>query len=313
MKDKFALYQKVRDRLTQQLEQYGVAFWKPKVGSNVIRILPNWDDPSREFFKSAFIHWNVGENDKKIICPSPDGKTGCPVCEYVQQLLNSDLEEDLKEAKKLIRRERFACNVLDPATGKVSVFEMGPQLFKDIMFMFTDGDYGEMESLEEGRNLKIERTGTGPLDTKYSAFPAAKATKVDKKFMEEVTDLDVIYKPHSLSDIEKTLMGDAEEYTRTGAGEEEYVEEFEDAPVKNGKQTSSPGLPTYVPHVDPKDAEDEVAFLDDEVEGEVVQEEEEKPKVAPRPKLKKAEDAPAPSRAASIRDRIQAMREKRKA
>lgn len=236
--DKHEFYRQQRDRLSQQLDSQGVRYWKPKIGTNTIRILPNWSDPvGREFFKQVFIHWNVGEEKKKVVCPSTEGRTDCPICAYVKDLYESKNEDDLKEARELARRERFACNVLDMSgqSEGIAVFELGPQLFRDILWMFTDGDYGDLDDLKNGRNIKIERVGQGKMDTRYSAFPAGKSTEVPAELLDKVPDLDVIYKCFSNDEIERFLVGDSEERTKVGAGGEtpnnlEEEEEFA-APV----------------------------------------------------------------------------------
>ena len=251
------LYRRYKERLTQQLESRGVRFWKPKSGTNTIRILPNWRSPNEPFFKQVFAHWNVGENKKKIVCPSTEGRTDCPICTFVEELYKSGLPEDVEQARSLARRERYACNVLDLSgqTEGIAVFEMGPQLFRDILWMFTDGEYGDLDDPETGRPIKIERTGTGLKDTRYSAFPAARPVPLqDKSILENLPNLDEIYKPLSAEEIEKVLLGDAEAFTQVGAEEEEVEVDEETAPTEPAVEFVAPPVRPVTPKPVPQEA-----------------------------------------------------------
>lgn len=250
--DRQEFYKQYRDKLSQRLDSQGVRWWKPKVGTNVIRILPSWKGRQFEFFKLAYVHWNVGENQNKVTCPTTEGKDNfCPICAYVEELYNSGLDEDVIEAKKIVRKERYACNILDRSgqTEGVAVYEMGPKLFRDILFLFTDGDYGEVDDPKVGRDIKIVREGTGLLDTKYSPYPAAKESQIDEKLLNDVFDLDVVYKPMTGEEIEAVLVGDAEERTTVGvpaespdeAVNQQFVEKLPPpAPVEEKKETAPP-------------------------------------------------------------------------
>ena len=311
--DKQEFYRQYRDRLTQQLDSQGVRWWKPKVGTNVIRILPSWKGLESEFFKQVFVHWNIGENQKKVTCPStptaehPQGRKDCPVCAYVEELYNSGIEEDVAEARKISRRERFACNILDRSgqTEGIAVYEMGPQLFRDILFMFTDGDYGELDNLKAGRDLKIVREGTGMTDTKYSAYPAANPSEVPEDVMNQLNDIDVIYTPPTVEAIETVMLGDAEEQTQVGApaeapdevgGKQEFVET---PPVEEKKEEAPPEPEPEKKEEEPKKEEEKKKAPKEETPPPT----EAKEEVVPKSKQA--------SRGAKLRERIQKLRDQR--
>lgn len=245
MPTRLELLRSLKERINQQLEQSGVRYWKPKVGSNSIRILPNWTgDPSGLFFKAIYAHWNVGESEgkkKKVICPSTDGRTDCPICQLVEELYKSGVAEDEKEARSMARRERFVVNVLDLNSQNmydVLVYEMGPQLFKDILFMFTDGEFGDLDSPTEGRTIKIERSGTQLMDTRYIVMPSARPSSIDMKLVKELTNLDHVFKPLSAEAIEKILLG--------GAPDQASQEE-EETFIPLGTKTAEPEAPAPAP------------------------------------------------------------------
>lgn len=252
--DKQEFYKQYRDRLSQKLDSAGVRWWKPKVGTNVIRILPSWKGRQFEFFKPVYVHWNVGENKNKVFCPTTEGKDEfCPICAYVEELYNSGLEEDVAEAKEISRRERYACNILDRSgqSEGVAVYEMGPKLFRDILFLFTDGDYGEVDDPKTGRDIKIVREGTGMMDTKYSPYPAANTSQIDEKILNDAYDLDVVYKPLSGEELEAALVGDTEDRTSVAtpaeAPDEAINQDFVETPPAEEKKEPAPEVKTEVP------------------------------------------------------------------
>jgi len=115
---------------------------------------------------------------------------------------------------------------------------MGPQLFKDILFMFTDGEFGDLDSPTEGRTIKIERSGTQLMDTRYIVMPSARPSSIDMKLVKELTNLDHVFKPLSAEAIEKILLG--------GAPDQASQEE-EETFIPLGTKTAEPEAPAPAP------------------------------------------------------------------
>jgi len=200
--DKREVYRKAYEELQRKLEGGGIPWWRPKVGKNYVRILPNWKDPNNVFYKRVYVHWNVGENNRKVVCRKTLGEDElCPICDFVSELLQSSDSDDVKYGQAMGQTERFAMNILDgyDLERGVQVFECGRGLFQSILWMFTDGDYGDLDDWKTGRYIVIERVGTGMTDTRYNCMPSGKETPIDpKEFQPRLWDLDEVYAPAEL-------------------------------------------------------------------------------------------------------------------
>jgi hypothetical protein len=146
---------------------------KPKI-NYVVRILPNVhvNDGLDEPWLEAFAHIFTRPNGKKAytICPTSNGKEHkCPICEksraFWAKVNNgeaSKAEEDIARAYN--RKPRFYVNVLvvdDPRkgteedqTGKVLVWEVGPQVFEKFKDAFFEQKLAFYD-VAEGYNFNV--------------------------------------------------------------------------------------------------------------------------------------------------------------
>jgi len=212
--DRREVYRRLFRDLKRKREEGGIPWWRTQVGKNMVRILPNWKNPKLAFYKQVLVHWNVGENERKLNCRRMLGEDAdCPICDFVDELRKSSSVEDIRYGDSMACDERYAMNILDGSDkDKLArgpqVFECGRGLFQDILWMFTEGDFGDLDDYKEGRYILIERTGTGQKDTRYSVMPAAKESPVDPDVIKEkINDLDEVYKPMSVDDIVAILEG----------------------------------------------------------------------------------------------------------
>jgi len=262
VEDKREIYRREFENLKRKLEDGGV-WWRPQVGKNMIRILPNWRNPSDVFYKKVYVHWNVGENQRKVVCRKTlDERESCPVCEFVEELLRSSSADDVRYGEAMQQAERYAMNILDGSDLErgPQVFECGRGLFQDILWMFTDGDYGDLDDYREGRYILIERTGTGMTDTRYSTMPAANPAPVDPEAIaDQLNDLDQLYMPLPVEDIVAILEGEEPGETQRRSEEqaaEELVAEEEAPPAVPPKKPSTVKAPTDSRVVTPPSEED---------------------------------------------------------
>lgn len=250
------MLQKEAESLRGKGEKPNINFWAPKSGvKSVIRILPHKDyakNPEAVFFKKIRVHWGVGPEKRRLICRSTIGER-CPVCDFVQSLLNSSRKEDVPLAKELVAQDRYVMNIVDvsePDKG-VQVFECGRGLFNDILQLFLDEEYGDMDSLENGRNIKIERTGTTKFDTRYMVMPVAERSRVNPRVMEKVYDLDAIYKPMSEEEMIAVLEGNTEPDVELTPEDEPLIEIIQNVGPRGPLQSApSPSpSPSSVPEI----------------------------------------------------------------
>jgi len=212
-------------RISEARQRAGLNWWRPKVGSNIVRILPHWSKGvGALFYKSIRRHFGIGPENGNIICRKTDGKDqDCPICDYVQELRNSGKKEDATAASDMGSKERFVVNVIDrnnPQDG-VQIWEMGVMLFNDILALFLDREWGKIDSLTEGRYVKVKRTGEGKFDTRYFPTPAPNITKVDPAVMKKAHNLDEIFKTPTVDEVFGMLEGEEPEPEK-----EEDVSEF---------------------------------------------------------------------------------------
>jgi len=216
----------------KQRDKTPVNFWNPKPGvKSVIRILPGKDyltNPESIFFKKIKVHWGVGPEKRRVMCrqtlTQQKEPVYCPVCEWAASLQNSNKKEDVVLGKELQAQDRYVMNIIDIAEPEkgVQIFECGKGLFNDILQLFLDEEYGDIDDLNTGRNVKIERVGSTKFDTRYSVMPAAQQSRVNPRVMEKVYDLDVLYKVPEVDELVAILEGRGEDEI----GEQEASDDF---------------------------------------------------------------------------------------
>ena len=180
---------------------------KPKV-NYVLRILPNvhinegMDEP---WFES-FVHIFTRSNGKKVYtpCPTSNGKEHkCPICEKARTYwakVNggeaSKAEEDLARAYN--RKQRYHLNVLvvdDPRkgteedqTGKVLVWEIGPQIYEKFKDAFFDQKLPFFDPFEGFNfNLVIKKKG------EFNNYDASHFSSAPSKISEVESEVEAIH------------------------------------------------------------------------------------------------------------------------
>jgi len=301
--DRKEILKREAERLARASSTVGVTFWRPAVGKNVVRILPHWSgDKNKVFYKKAKVHFGVGPDKQRVVCRKVSPTDRCPVCDYVADLDATGRREDAYLARDLSAKERFAVNIIDikdPKAG-IQVWEMGRGLFNDIILLFTDEEYGDLDDLDTGRHITIHRTGEGRTDTRYRVIPSSVVTKVSHKVLEKLNDLDTLYPIPSIDEVNAILYGD-DYYNSTEDESELLVDEGEDV-----------GEPESEEEGDLEDVVVEEEAGKDEDEEEILEiplgDEEEAPAAKPKPesrqeRLKKMREAVKAKEAGAARRR----------
>ena len=161
--------------------------FKPKAGSNRVRILPpTWDSTDFEFVTWA--HYGVGPDEQTYICPAKMGKGKCPICEERARNRGSLSKE---ENRALSPRQRPLVYVIDRTDE-----DAGPKIWpipitvsKELVLRQrdVDGSIIYIDHPEEGYDIEFVREGEG-IGTKYLAINVArKATplSIDEDQMNE--------------------------------------------------------------------------------------------------------------------------------
>ena len=124
-----------------------------------IRILPSADgDPFKEFF---FHYGMSGTNGKpvSILCPKANFGEECPICDFVQSLFDDGSEESRKQAKSIMKKQRFYSPIIErDVSTSPQVWGYGKNVYKRLIGLVLDPDYGDITDIKDGCDLKIRKT-----------------------------------------------------------------------------------------------------------------------------------------------------------
>lgn len=160
------------------------------------------------------VQFYLGGNLGGVISPATFDEP-CPFMEKYQELKNSKDEDDKELAKTLVPRRRYVIGGPVYADEKGTKFDyegkdkgvlVPRSVYQDIIELYLDEDEaGDMTDPRNGYDIKIIRSGSGKLDTTYSAR-ACKPTKLDKKYQGNV-DLEGIVRSQikSYDELEELL------------------------------------------------------------------------------------------------------------
>lgn len=174
----------------KQLESKGNGggFIYPKEGTLRMRIKSPGDDQE---LGMELITFYLGGDMGSIISPATFDEP-CPFMEKYKELKESSDDTDKELAKeKFIPRRKYVIggvvytdekgNSLD-YDGKDKAVQIPRSVYQDIIDLYLDEDEaGDMTDPINGYDIKIIRTGSGKMDTTYSAR-ACKPTKLDPKY-----------------------------------------------------------------------------------------------------------------------------------
>ena len=194
--------ERMRERYAKLQEEADAkaAYWKPKQGDNIIRILPSWTgNPDADFIQPIFVHWfdrvdDGGGKRGKFGCPKKMAGRDCALCDIVSRLFDSGAPEDAQLARELNAPRKFLVNIVDAhdADAGAQVWEFGPRLYELLLFNLTDEECGvNYVDPKEGYNIKVERSGE-KLQTKYSLGISRRPSAIPAAWLEGLPDLSKI-------------------------------------------------------------------------------------------------------------------------
>lgn len=190
---------KLQERLTKSTANNNQGWWKPKTGSNVIRILPEVGE-MEIFYQPVGRHWLPDADTTKIYCPkfTSEGQHDCPICDWVDQLYRGGKAD--KELAKNLRVERsFWMNVIDRNDEDAGpmIYTAPISVLSEVGALVGDPDWGYIMDELAGHDITITRTGEG-IDTRYKVNAKPKPSPlhpddaVIDKWMESARDLSYV-------------------------------------------------------------------------------------------------------------------------
>lgn len=147
-------------RETHEALRYGADYLKLKPGKNTLRILPPWGN-KKAFWVEYDQCWGVGPNKKKVVLHSEESDPNHPMVAYLEALKASEDEASKKRYEANRRKARvamFAVRREDEGAQKPKLFDTNRRVFKKILTIMLDPDYGDISDPEKGVDIVIHYT-----------------------------------------------------------------------------------------------------------------------------------------------------------
>lgn len=219
----------------------GLSFLSINDGRNVVRILPP-SDKMESFGEEVWVHYGIGKsssnkNGTMVVCPKTANENApCPVCEASKELYNLSTKKDdeyMKQAKAYNRKKRVYYNAIDrsvdlgtfelrkeddkevwynKATNEkespIKVLGTGISVYKDLIKLIIDPEYGDITDPDEGLDVIITKSGSGQYNTEYDVKTVRKESPIGMDNWEEhLNDLEPLTKSKSYDDILTIMEG----------------------------------------------------------------------------------------------------------
>lgn len=158
----------------QQASEYAKLLWKPKEGQQTIRIVPYAFNDESPFVELRF-YYNLG--GAHYLAPCTFGKPD-PIQEVIETLRSSGSTEEKEIAAKLNAVSRTYAPVIvrgEEAMG-VRYWGFGVTVYKQLLGLMTNPDWGDITSLTEGNDIRIE----------FKKISAKKNVKTGQSFPETI-------------------------------------------------------------------------------------------------------------------------------
>ena len=151
--------QKLAERLKQFEErakssEFAKLLWKPKEGTQTVRIVPYRFNPENPFIELKF-YYKLGGNN--YLAPCTFGKPD-PILETIDALRESGSNEEKEIAAKLapVTRTYAPIIVRGEEDQGVRFWGFGVQVYKQLLKLITNAKYGDITSWTDGRDIEVE-------------------------------------------------------------------------------------------------------------------------------------------------------------
>lgn len=133
---------------------YTQYFWKPQPGKHQIRIVPSKLNKSNPF-REVFFHY--GFTKGPVLALSNWGEAD-PIIEFSAKLKSTRDKDNYILAKKLEPKMRVFVPVIvrGEEDKGVRLWEFGKEIYKTLLGVAADEDYGDFTDISEGRDFTVE-------------------------------------------------------------------------------------------------------------------------------------------------------------
>ena len=150
---------KLAERLKQfedgaKASEFAKLLWKPKEGTQTVRIVPYKFNPENPFIELKF-YYKLGGNN--YLAPCTFGKPD-PILETIESLRSSGSNEEKEIAAKLapVTRTYVPIIVRGEEDQGVRFWGFGVQVYKQLLKVMTNAKYGDITSWTDGRDIEVE-------------------------------------------------------------------------------------------------------------------------------------------------------------
>ncbi len=141
-------------------------FWKPSIGKQQIRIVPNKYNKSFPFTEMQF-YYGIGSR----VMPSPlNWGEKDPIQEFTKQLRASGDKENWYLAKKLDAKTRIFAPVIVRGEEEdgVKLWQFGKEVYQAFLNLAADDEIGDYTDVSGGRDIKLTTVGPEVTGTPYN-------------------------------------------------------------------------------------------------------------------------------------------------
>jgi hypothetical protein len=188
-------------------------FWKPSIGKQVVRVVPNKYNKEFPFTEMKF-YYGIGSK-RVMVSPSNWGEKD-PIMEFAKQLRQTNDRENWRLAKKLDPKTRIFAPVVirgEEAEG-VKLWQFGKEVYQEFLNMAADEEIGDYTDIVGGRDIKLSTVGpetTGTPYNKTSIGPSLKTSTLSddetlaSSLLNDQADPMKVFKPLSYDDMKASL------------------------------------------------------------------------------------------------------------
>tara|TARA_R110000796_G_scaffold4716_2_gene18009 strand:- start:3773 stop:4597 length:825 start_codon:yes stop_codon:yes gene_type:complete len=141
-------------------------FWKPSVGKEVVRVVPNKYNKQFPFTEMMF-YYGIGQ---RVMASPQNWNEKDPIQEFTKQLRQSGDKDNWRLAKKLDAKTRiFAPIIVRGQEGEgVKLWQFGKEVYQDFLNMASDDEIGDYTDIVGGRDIKLTTVGPEVTGTPYN-------------------------------------------------------------------------------------------------------------------------------------------------
>jgi hypothetical protein len=187
-------------------------FWKPSVGKQQVRVVPNKYNKDFPFTEMMF-YYGIGP---RVMASPQNWNEKDPIQEFCKKLRTSNDKENWRLAKKLDAKTRIFAPVVvrGEESDGVKLWQFGKEVYQEFLNMAADEEIGDYTDIAQGRDIKLTTVGpevTGTPYNKTSIGPSLKTSPISSnkdevnKFLDDQPDPFKIFKRYTFDEVKEGL------------------------------------------------------------------------------------------------------------